>query len=433
MSHRSTSVEGRVESLLNRVGRAIGSLSEVFPGLAHRRRLASIDTKIVISGTRGKSSLARWLYEILHGRGRDTYAKVTGNRPVSLYDGERHPIERGNRVTLYENARELRKYAPDDEMILENQAITSYTTRAVNRFFARADVVVLSNVREDHLSTLGTDRYEIARSLVRAIPAGAHVVNGERDPHLRRYIDREVGRRGATVSHVTAPPEEAGIPGIESVYALNQALAAAGQPPLDEDVLASYREKMRVEWTRLPGGRVYNAAEVNDVQSTEMVRQSLVDSESDGESGAVEPFLYLRTDRRGRAVSFLHYLQELAERDEQVIGTVHVGGGMAELFERKAEFPVESHDVDREDAGSVLDALLAAGRPVVLMGNTVAEFMREMEAEIERRAERVDAPDGESDSPEAADADRQAGRDTDDRRRIVAGGAGERDRRGDDD
>ncbi|PSP96954.1 hypothetical protein BRC94_11375 [Halobacteriales archaeon QS_5_70_17] len=144
--------------MLNRIGRRVGSLSALLPRLAHRRRLASVDTKTVVSGTRGKSSLARWLYEILHDRGHDAYAKVTGNRPHSLYDGERRDIERGNRVTLYENARELRKYTPDDQMILENQAVTSHTTRAVNRFFARADVVVLSNIREDHLSTLGTVR-----------------------------------------------------------------------------------------------------------------------------------------------------------------------------------------------------------------------------------------------------------------------------------
>ena len=275
MSHRNATTTERVEALLNRIGRRVGSLSALLPRLAHRRRLASVDTKTVVSGTRGKSSLARWLYEILHDRGHDAYAKVTGNRPHSLYDGERRDIERGNRVTLYENARELRKYTPDDQMILENQAVTSHTTRAVNRFFARADVVVLSNIREDHLSTLGTDR-------------------------------------------------------------------------------------------------------------------------------------------------------NLHEHDERAFGTVHVGGGMADLFEREAEFPVEAHDTDRESAGSVLDSLLGDGRPALLTGNTVAEFVREMEAEIERRADGVggdesarDAPsDDPSDSP-----DRREERPPEDRRRAVVGEA----------
>lgn len=383
----------------------VDSAVETFlPGIAHRRRLSSIDAKIVVSGTRGKSSLTRWVYDTLSDRGLDVYAKVTGNRPVSLYRGQEHPIERGKEVRLYENEREIREHTPEDAMVLENQAISSYTNRIVNEFFARADVVVLTNVREDHLSTLGDDRYKIARSLVRSIPSGTHVINGERDRRLRVYLDREIRRRGATVSHVTVPPGSAHVPGIESVYALNHVLTAIGQPPLDEASLASYRERMRVEWTVLPNGRVFNAAEVNDVQSTEMVREALT---GDADP-TIQPFVYLRGDRRGRTVSFLHYLRELADRDERIFETVHVAGEMASVFARKAPFPVIVHDRETETAGSVLDDLLSKGYPVVLMGNTVAEFMREMEAEIDRRAEQGhDRHDAERSRDSAVDRPRR--------------------------
>lgn len=353
-------------------------------GRHHQSRLDEIDPKIVVSGTRGKSSLTQWLYEILQSRDYNTFAKITGNRPVTEHGGETYDIKRGNRVTLYENERELRKHTPEDAMVVENQAISSYTTRMVNQSFTDADVVVLSNVREDHLSTLGSDRYQVARGLVRAIPAGTHVVNAERDPHLRPYLEEEIHRRGSTVSHVTVPEEYESIPGIESIYALNHVLATIGEAPLTEDSLEAYRDEMRVEWTNLPNGKVYNAAEVNDVQSTEMVRQALL-----GEDGATEtpvtPFLYLRGDRRGRTVSFLHYLNELYEENDRAFETVHVGGETTEVFKRKAQFPVEIHDTDVESAGDVLDALLETGYPALLMGNTVAEFMREFETEIDRR------------------------------------------------
>lgn len=375
----------RLTNRLDAIGESIrdGARSLVRTGLRgwfHQRRLDEIDNKIVVSGTRGKSSLTRWLYEILHSRDHDTFAKITGNHPVSLHSGEEHSIERDySRVTLYENEEEIRKHTPEDSMIVENQAISSYTTRMVNDVFTDADVVVLSNVREDHLSTIGGDRHKVARGLVRAIPDGTHVVNGERDPHLREYIDQELDRLETTVSHVTVPPEESHIPGIESIYALNHVLAAIGEETLDDDNLEAYRDEMRVGWTLLPEGLIYNAAEVNDVQSTEMMRESLT-QEYDG---PIEPFLYLRGDRRGRTVSFLHYLTDLYERDEGIFEEVHVAGEMAEVFARKAEFPVRVHDVEEESAADVLDSLLEPGYPVVLMGNTVASFMRQLADEID--------------------------------------------------
>jgi hypothetical protein len=50
----------------------------------------------------------------------------------------------------------------------------------------------------------------------------------------------------------------------------------------------------------------------------------------------------------------------------------------------KPEVPATAHDPDA-DAGAVLDAALSTGRPVMPMGNTVADFMRDLDAEIVTR------------------------------------------------
>ena len=42
-----------------------------------------------------------------------------------------------------------------------------------------------------------------------------------------------------------------------------------------------------------------------------------------------------------------------------------------------------------EDAGTVLDEMLDEEYPVMLMGNTVDDFMRDMEAEISERAQQL--------------------------------------------
>lgn len=365
-------------------------------GTEHRRRLDEIGVKIVVSGTRGKSGTTERIYDVLRSRGYDAYAKITGNHPLSLYDGEENPIDRGERVTLYENVDELRKYFPVDALVLENQGITDYTTRMMNERFGNPDVLVLTNVRQDHRDTLGGTRADIARAFARATPSGTHVVNGEQDPRLREYIERELEAVDATVSHVDVPERHQNIPAAECIYALDHVLEAIDEEPLSNRQRESILDEFRVDWTHVLGGRVYNAADVNDVESTEMVRQALVDDEQ------IQPFVYLRRDRRARTASFHDYLEDLFANG--AIEQARVAGGHADLFADKASFPVISHDSESESALSVLEEMVADGWPVLIMGNTVAEFMRDIDDEIERHSEPpelVDArkPDLELDLP----------------------------------
>ncbi|MWG36400.1 Mur ligase family protein [Halomarina oriensis] len=362
-------------------------------GPDHRERLADIDTRIVVSGTRGKSGTTERLHDVFDARGYDTGAKITGNRPAMLRGDERRPITRGERVTLYENERELRENPPDDVLVVENQAISDYTTRMVAEQFVDPDVVVLTNVRRDHLDTLGGDRLAIARALARAIPAGTHVVNGEQSPALRECLETELDRRGATVSHVSVPDEHANVPGAESIYALNEVLDAVGEEPLSRELLGGYLDEMRVEWRAIEGGHVFNAASVNDTESTEVVRRALAADRP----GTIQPLFYIRGDRRGRTAAFLEYLSECYEQG--VFEQVRVAGDDTARFARRAPFPVVRHDGD--DPATVLDAALDDGWPVFLVGNTVADFMRGMEAEVERRAAAAESTKPSSSNVEA--------------------------------
>lgn len=360
-------VAGRLGSLLHR-------------GARHRERLEEVEATIVVSGIRGKSSATTYLYECFEARGYDVLAKVTGNRPVCIRDGERHPIEREGSVTLYENERELRRHGRPEVLILENQAIGDYTNWVFNRYFADPDVVLLTNVRQDHRDTLGSDRASIARSLARSIPPGTDVVSGEQDEGLRSVLGTELARRGSPATHVTVPDCRATIPGAEVVYGVDAVLDAVTDRPMSRDRLEQYLAEMDVEWTQLPGGRVFNAASVNDVESTEAIRRSLARQDAP----VVHPIVYLRRDRRARTDAFLDYLGTL--HDGGAIETARVVGETTAAFARRADYPVIDHGPD-EDADEVLDLALATGDPVVLMGNTVASFMRDMERTIEARSQ----------------------------------------------
>jgi len=365
-----------------------GFLRELTRGVRHRRFLDQFETKIIVSGSRGKSSTVRRLDDVFNRRGYDTFTKITGNYPTIIHNGRVHPIERlGPRTTLYENVNVVSEFAPrlkafdaGDVGIFENQAITEYTTRIVNQRFIKPDVLLMTNVRQDHNDTLGKRRQDIARSLARSVPAGTHVVNGEQHAELHAYMREEIEARGGTIEQVQIPERHRGLLGAETVHAVTTTLRAVGEDPVPDAELDAFIDRIQPEWSHLPGGRIFNAAEVNDVESTEMVRRALTD-----EGERVLPFVYLRYDRRGRTASFAEYMDLLAERD--CIDRARVGGSGTGAFARNVDVPVTQHSASA-DAGEILDEMLAEDDPVLLMGNTVDEFMREMEIAI---AERVQA------------------------------------------
>jgi len=360
-------------------------------GLEHDAHLAGADIRVSVSGIRGKSSTAKQLGAILHERGYDTYTKITGDHPTSIHNGVTSPIQRvGPRVTLYENIHLVKEFVPQlaaedglDAVVMENQAITEYTMRMVNERFLQPDVVVWCNVRQDHNDTLGKDRQTIAQSFARSIPAGTHVINGEQHDAIHDYMAREVAKRDGTIEQVELPDEHRDRIGAETVHALNHVLAYYDEPPLSDVRVQSMLDAIQPEWTRLPGGRVFNGAKVNEIESTELFRRELAGTGDDAET--VLPFVFLRRDRRGRTASFVEYVNLLADRG--LIDACHVGGAYTGVFAGNVDCPAVEHDTaDPDDAPVVLDALLDVGQPVVFMANTVDPFMRTLVAEVDRRA-----------------------------------------------
>ena len=378
-------MSGRLASLGERLGRAVSDASHVATrGREHFERVEDTPIRVTVSGVRGKSTVVRWLNEALVERGFETYAKVTGNHAVSYRNLEERPIERDGTTRLYENERELRRHSPVDAVVAENQGIRAYTTRLANELYDPHVVVVL-NVRRDHQSTLGATLPDIARTFSRTIPENAHVVSGDRNQAINDYLRRELAKTGTEFS-VADPPADspfADVFGARSAFVVDETLRTLGLDPLSPGQIESSVEGLRNEWQwrrHRGGGLVANGAAMNDIESTELLRQFLVDRL---EEPTVTPFVYTRRDRAGRTAAFVHYLNWLAGND--LVGRVHVAGNHAGLIERRVDADVVNH-AGRNDAVAALDACLADGHPVYAMGNTVAEFMRTFAEEMENRA-----------------------------------------------
>lgn len=354
-------------------------------GRRHRKFIEGTDIRIVVSGIRGKSSTVKRLDDVFNRRGYDVLTKITGNQPMLIRNGDVIPIDRpGPYTTLYENTNVLREfvpifdsYSPENVAIFENQGITEYTTRLFNQRFVKPHVVVIANIRQDHQDTLGKTRRDIARAFARTIPPGTHVVSGELHPVLHEYMQAEIEQAGATLTQVSIPDDQRGRLGAETIYATNDVLRALDMEPVPEEQLNAYLDAIQPEWEDVPGGRVFNGAEINDIESTEAIRRALAGEDY------ILPFVYLRADRRSRTASFASYLNTLADRD--LIRQARAGGAFTDVFASNVDVPVTTHDRN-EDAGDVLDQMLDEEYPVMLMGNTVDDFMRDMEEAIRERA-----------------------------------------------
>jgi gamma-polyglutamate synthase len=163
----------------------------------HRRQLAQIPTRIVVNGIRGKSSVTRLCAGALRGdRRRVVAAKTTGTAARFIYPGGREvPIRRGNgAVNVIEQVGVVRRavHAGADTLVVECMAVQPELQQVNQEQLIEAGIVVITNVREDHLEEMGPTLDDVARSLSRSMPRHGIVVTAETE---RLHILREEADR----------------------------------------------------------------------------------------------------------------------------------------------------------------------------------------------------------------------------------------------
>ncbi|MEU8298974.1 poly-gamma-glutamate synthase PgsB [Micromonospora sp. NPDC048909] len=163
----------------------------------HRRQLAQLPTRIVVNGIRGKSSVTRLIAGALRADQRRTvFAKTTGTAARLIYPGGREvPIRRGRGgVNVIEQIGVVRRavHAGADTLVVECMAVLPELQQVNQELLIDGGIVVISNVREDHLDEMGPTLDDVARSLSRSMPHRGTVVTAERD---RLHILREEADR----------------------------------------------------------------------------------------------------------------------------------------------------------------------------------------------------------------------------------------------
>ena len=172
------------------------------------------ELRIVVTGTRGKSTVTRLIAGALRAAGLTVLAKTTGSRPVIILpDGEEREVDRPGPASILEQ-KDLLKLAAGlgvRAVVSELMAVRPEVLAVESRRLFQPQAVVITNVRVDHREEQGGTRSRTAASLSSAIAPGSTVYVPDRE--FQPEFEREARRLGATLVRVgptpalSAPPD----------------------------------------------------------------------------------------------------------------------------------------------------------------------------------------------------------------------------------
>ena len=137
------------------------------------------DIRILVTGTRGKSSLVRLIHAGLCAQGLKAYGRITGVIPRSLEPSCVKIIQRNSPVNFREMLWWLKSLPTDAQaIIMENSAVNPEFQPAAAKWL-RPNLTVITNLRPDHQDAWGYSAKSVERAILAGVPKNAPVIFGE--------------------------------------------------------------------------------------------------------------------------------------------------------------------------------------------------------------------------------------------------------------
>lgn len=149
----------------------------------HWRSLRAVPIRVLVNGTRGKSSVTRLMAGALREAGIVTIAKTTGSAArVILEDGTEVPVKRpfGARLTEQKALARLAASRKAEALVVECMAVRPESQRAMRDHFVRPTMTVMTNARIDHIEEMGPTLGDTVAALSLTVPPGGALVTADR-------------------------------------------------------------------------------------------------------------------------------------------------------------------------------------------------------------------------------------------------------------
>jgi len=272
--------------------------------------------KVLVTGSRGKSSIVRLLHAALHDAGLRTYARITGVVPREFGLKGVRTISRSSAAHVEEMRWWLRQLpASAQAIILENSAIALELQALAGRWL-RPDITVFTNARPDHQEVWGPTGACAAEALTAGVPRGSQLIlpaGLQTDSYLLELLERRACR-----FVFAEPAADAG----ETFQAINIGLALCTveqlgleMAPALQAMRAVKQDKYDFRVLNCGGAEVAMAFSANDIASTRTLFRSLLWPEEE-----TRLIYNHRADRPGRFKSFVDWLGNSHWREVLIIG-----------------------------------------------------------------------------------------------------------------
>ena len=279
-----------------------------------------------MTGTRGKSSVVRLIAACLRESRMIVLAKTTGSKACLLLpDGSEREIRRKGHPTILEGKKVLKVAARAGvhAVVLEMMSIRPESLLVESLRMMKPHILVITNIRVDHIEEIGRTKEEAARAFASAIPESSTVIMPEEEffPVFRQKAEKAgarlilvpPGRLAAGGKPVEEVPGWEFEPNVRIALALTEflqkdrekACRALRQASPDFGGLKVWRAG---KGSVLSGWYFVSAFAANDPEST---REVLAGLENRGLFHGKKRIglLNLRKDRPGRSLQWLAALQ----------------------------------------------------------------------------------------------------------------------------
>jgi poly-gamma-glutamate synthase PgsB/CapB len=291
-----------------------------------KSRISRIPLRICVTGTRGKSSVVRLIAACLRDSRMLVLAKTTGSKSCLVFpDGNEREIRRRGHPTILEGKKILKIAARTGvhAVVLEMMSIRPESLFTESIQMMKPHILVITNIRMDHVDEIGITREDIARSFASAIPERSTVIIPEEEfyPVFRQKAEKVKARLILVPSKPSVADDKPGaeIPAWEFEQNFRIALAVTEFLEKDRDKV---RRALRQAFPDFGGLRVWRAEKespasgwyfvsafaANDPEST---KDALVKLENKGLFMGRKRIglLNLRKDRGGRTMQWFDALQ----------------------------------------------------------------------------------------------------------------------------
>jgi poly-gamma-glutamate synthase PgsB/CapB len=290
------------------------------------RKISRIPLRICITGTRGKSSVVRLIAAGLRNIRLLVLAKTTGSKACLIFpDGKESEIRRRGSPTILEGKKALAiaSRAGVHAVVLEMMSIRPEFLRIEAIRMIKPHILIVTNVRKDHVDELGKTKDEIARAFALAIPEKSTVIIPEEEfyPVFEKRAEKVNAKLILVPKNLPIDKDVLGEKSPVSEFEQNFRIAVAVSKFLGKDQTNAYRAAKRAfpdfgslkVWqadvdSPMSGWYFVSAFAANDPEST---WEALVKLENRGLFKGKKRIglINLRKDRGGRTLQWFGALQ----------------------------------------------------------------------------------------------------------------------------